>query len=249
VSLPNVPAGYVAAEVRGARVVAHQTVQHAVREALGSSASLHAWAAKQSGARALQGRAVAWRTMLGDADVVVRHSRHGGLLAPITGDLFLAPRAPHELAASLRLRGAGVPTPEVLAYVRYPAGPFARVDVVTRALDGADLPDAWRAADSAARHAIVKAVATLLRELRRAGAVHPDLNLKNVFIAGDPPVAYVLDIDRVLFREADSTDAAYRNLVRFVRSARKMRDAHRLEFDDATLLEPLALTIGAKAAP
>ena len=50
-----------------------------------------------------------------------RRNRHGGLFAPLTGDLFLSPtRAPYELAASLNLLSVGVPTPAILAYATYP---------------------------------------------------------------------------------------------------------------------------------
>lgn len=247
----SVPAGYTATEARGVRLVAHESVADAMAAALATAPTLHSWAGARPGAQALQGRATAWRATLADGtDVVVRHSRHGGLLAPLTGDLFLAPtRAPHELAASVRLLAAGVRTPQVLAYAVYPAlGLFARADVVTRALRGADLPDAWRAAtDAGARAAIVLAVATLLRQLRHAGAAHPDLNLKNIFVTPGPaPVAHVLDVDRVVFYGADSTDAAFRNLVRLVRSARKWRTERGVAFDEATFLAPLALTIGAQ---
>ncbi|MBI1809125.1 MAG: hypothetical protein HYR75_04445 [Gemmatimonadetes bacterium] len=249
-----VPSGYTQVATRGTRAVAHTSVAAELGAALSTARTLHGWAAARPEKRPLQGRETAWRVTLDDGTpIVVRHSRHGGFLAPLTGDLFLAPtRAPGELAASARLLAAGVPTPQVLAWAVYPAfGPFARADVVTRALDGADLPDAWAATpDPAARQAIVRAVATLLRQLRHAGAVHPDLNLKNVFIAaGDAPVAYVLDVDRIRFREADSTDAAYRNLVRLVRSARKWRAKRGLDFDEQTFLEPLALTVGARGAP
>ena len=70
--------------------------------------------------------------------MVVRHSRHGGLLAPVTGDRFLAPtRAPQELATSLRLIDAGVSTPEIIAYAVYSAGgPFRRSDIATREVEG-----------------------------------------------------------------------------------------------------------------
>ncbi len=253
-TLASLPAGYMAVEARGVRVVAHESVAAAVQAALATARTLHGWAGAQPGAVALQGRAVAWRLALAEqTNVVVRHSRHGGLLAAVTGDLFLPPtRAPQELAIATRLRAAGVATPQVLAYAVYPGpGPFARADVVTRALDGADLPDAWRAATTdASRQAIVHAVAALFRQLRHAGAVHPDLNLKNVFVVrGVPPVAQVLDVDRIEFRDADSADAAYRNFVRFVRSARKWRDRHGLVFDDATFLEPLARTARAPEAP
>ena len=50
--------------------------------------------------------------------VVVRHNRHGGMLAPITRDLFRSPtRAPHELAIVGTTARAGVPTPRMLGYV------------------------------------------------------------------------------------------------------------------------------------
>jgi 3-deoxy-D-manno-octulosonic acid kinase len=65
--------------------------------------------------------------------VVVRHAWHGGLLAPLTRDLFAPPtRAPHELRVALRLADAGVPTPEVvgLRHVRR-AARARRGDVLT----------------------------------------------------------------------------------------------------------------------
>ena len=92
-----------------------------------------------------------------EIDVVVRHSQHGGMLAAVTGDLFRWPgRAPWELEVSRRLRHAEVATPEVVAYLVYPAGPlFCRNDVATRRLpDGEDLPAAWRHAPPAEREAL-----------------------------------------------------------------------------------------------
>jgi hypothetical protein len=217
-------------------VVAHAAAAGALRAAM-SGRSLHAWAAHRPGARALQGgRATAWATTLGDgAEVVVRHSRHGGLLAGLTGDLFISPtRAPGELAAALRLAGAGVPTPEVLAYAVYPAwGPFARADVVTRLLDGVALPEAWRAAaTSDARWALIEALARLLAELRGAGAHHPDLNVRNVLVmdgAGGPTAA-VLDVDRVEFGAAGDVAIAERNVRRLLRSMRKERVGFGVDF-------------------
>ena len=194
-SEPPVPAGYETFPVGSARVVAHGPVANAVREAMAGT-SLHAWAARQPGARAMRGRTTAWATALPNGvEVVVRHSTHGGLLAPLTGDRFLAPtRAPAELDAALRLAEAGVPTAEVLAYAVYPAppGPFFRADVATRLLRGRALPDAWNAASTLeARWALIEALARLLEALRAAGAHHPDLNVRNVLVleaaAGPPP--------------------------------------------------------------
>ena len=192
-----------------------------------AAGTLHAYAAAQPGARAFVGRETAWGTTLPDGTpVVVRHSRHGGLLAPVTGDLFVMPtRAPRELNAALRLAHAGVATPEIVAYAVYPAfGPFARADVASRFIEGTPLPAAWTSASGdMARDAVIEAVASLLVALRRAGAHHPDLNVSNVLISqlGGQPTAVVLDVDRVLFFEPGSAGATSRNVERLVRSMTK----------------------------
>ena len=57
--------------------------------------------------------------------MVVRRSRHGGLLAPLTGDTFFWGTVRR---TSWKCRSAarrGVPTPEVVAYATYPAPPLA----------------------------------------------------------------------------------------------------------------------------
>jgi 3-deoxy-D-manno-octulosonic acid kinase len=231
--------------VRDARVVALSDSAKAIREALAVD-TLHAWASRQAGTDALAGRGTAWTATLSNgADVVVRHSRHGGTFARVTGDLFLPPtRAPRELASALRLAGAGVPTPEVVAYAVYPAiWPFARADVVTRRLRGSDFPDAWRAApDASARRAMIRALAMLLRQLQRAGALHPDLNLKNVLlvVGDDEPTAFVLDVDRVAFGEPGRRHIGTRNLERLLRSARKWREQWGVDLEDAASLATLS---------
>src|SRR5919205_114439 len=101
------------------------------------------------------GRGVAYAVALPDdaTRVVVRRSRHGGVLAPITGERFLGPtRAPRELDVALRLARLGVPTPEVVAFATYPAGPLVRrADVLTREVeDAVDLASALADADGPA---------------------------------------------------------------------------------------------------
>ena len=92
-------------------------------------------------ARPLEGRGIAYAIALpvSGTRAVVRHNRHGGLLAPVTRDLFLPPtRAPHELRTAMRLAALGVPTPPVLMYGVEPAGlAFRRADVVTREVEDA----------------------------------------------------------------------------------------------------------------
>ena len=174
----------------------------------------------------MQGRATAWATSLPTGDeIVVRHSRHGGLLAPLTGDLFIMPtRAPYELAASVRLAAAGVPTAEVVAYAVYPAlGRLARADVVTRLLRGRALPEAWHATTTDdERWVLVEALRQLLGALRAAGAHHPDLNVRNVIVLDSAaPSAAVLDVDRVLFGTPGDPALAELNTRRLLRSMSK----------------------------
>ena len=181
----------------------------AVDEILASGQTLHAWAALTPDARPLQGRGTSYATVLGDTRVVIRHSRHGGLLAPLTRDLFLAPtRAGHELAVSLRLRANDVPTPEVIAYATYVVMPgVCRADVVTREIAGHELMSPEGAEG-------------LIVAMAKAGAVHPDLNMRNVIVDGTR--AYVLDVDRVYFLAPNDPRVTARNRARLMRSAKKL---------------------------
>lgn len=251
-SVRALPPGYVRSAPGTLDLVSRDWAAAALTQALAEHGSLFRWAESQSVREPLRGRGIAWAVTLpagagtqGSTPVVVRHTRHGGLLAALTGDFFLRPtRAPHELATAVRLAAAGVPTPEIIAYTVHPvAGVLARSDVMTRRLpEGRDFPDAWRAdASPAARQAIVEAVAALLRALSAAGAQHPDLNVKNVFVAGTgaAAMAYVLDVDRVRFETGQQVAA--RNFARFARSARKWNDQHGLDVGDDALVRLAAL--------
>ena len=86
-------------------------------------------------------------------------------------------------------------------------------------------------------------VATLLKNLVKAGAWHADLNLKNIYIAAHGPdiIPYVLDVDCVSFPGCN--DIAARNFNRLARSARKWRTKWGLDFDEETLERLAALTL------
>jgi hypothetical protein len=239
----HAPAGYTRFLMGSTDVVALGACAEAVRRAVGDR-SLYDYAATHPGRRELRGRGVAYAVPLpGDETrVVVRHSRHGGLLAPVTGDRFLPPtRAPHELRTALRLAEAHVPTPEVIAYATYPAGAvFRRSDVATReVVGGTDLGDVLALADDGqARSAALQATAELLRALERAGARHPDLNMANVLIVatdGGPTRALVLDVDRVVFGERGDARIGAANVRRLLRSARKLRSNGRITVSDDEL--------------
>lgn len=237
---PSAPPGYTRLQVRDATVIARHDAVLGIQEALQETRTLHCWAATVPGAKAFQGRATAWGTTLprGGPAVVVRHARHGGFFAAFTGDRFLWPgRAPWELEASERLRAAGVPTPAMVAYVLYPAGPgFCRCDVATARLpDGADFPQAWRDAAPTERESMLTATAALVRALGLVNAQHEDLNAKNVYLAreGRGYRAFALDVDRVRFLSDGDGRATALNLARLLRSLRKHRERHGLAIGDA----------------
>src|ERR1035437_2222596 len=146
--------GYVHRDVKGCQIVALDWAVSAVALAL-NSGTLHEWASRQLVREEMRGRGAIYSVDLPTipaTPVVVRRNRHGGLLHGLTGEYFITPtRAPLELATSLRLAAAGIPTPEVVAYAIYPAaGIFARSDVMTRRLpEGDDFPAFWMTASKA----------------------------------------------------------------------------------------------------
>jgi hypothetical protein len=223
-----------------------------LREVL-AAGTVYDFARLRPDAMELAGRQPAYAVLMPDGlgRMVVRHNRHGGLFAGLTGDRFLYPtRAPHELEISERLAAVGVPTPKVLAYAIYRRGAFAQSDVVTRMAEPAgDLAKRIAAGDDSSRRHDLDLAATLVAQLSRAGARHHDLNAKNILIgstaplfvnpghhpegnlnfavlmpsSGDPLRAIVLDVDRVQFGWKPE-DALAHNLARLDRSLRKRRE-------------------------
>ncbi len=224
------PSGYTQKLVRDAVVVSHGTTMSYFDAMLMEHRTIHQWAAGHAEARPMQGRFTAYAVPLPgvDVNVVVRHSSHGGMLAPFTRDVFRAPRAPDELRTSWTLRHVGIPTPRVLGYALYPTlhGQLWRADVVTREVsDAVDLAAVLSGDGSVWDHAkSVEATVTLLRRLARTWAYHPDLNVKNILIAPDEngdALAYVIDVDTLRFA---AKGAEWMNVARLLRSARKWLD-------------------------
>jgi hypothetical protein len=212
-----------------ATAVARIELAESVRDAL-LVGTLHVYAERHPEARSFQGRGVAYAAPLprGAGRVVVRHNHHGGIFARVTGDRFFLPtRAPHELETSLSLAARGVPTPEIVAYALYPAGPLLRrADIASREVPNArDAEAALAAAKSAADvDEVLEATARLVAALTRAGARHHDFNLKNVLLArrdSGELTAYVLDVDRVEFLRPRDPRVTELNLRRLTRSVRK----------------------------
>lgn len=238
----DTPAGFV--RVTAGRCVAVALAAHADdARAMLAEGSLYEAAARDLAARPLQGRGVAYAIALPvtGTRAVVRHNRHGGLLAPLTGDRFLPPtRAPRELASALRLRELGVPTPDVLMYATSPAPfLFRRADVVTRQIEaGRDLSAFMLPETTSSERAEAwAATRTLVRAMHDAGVRHHDLNVKNVLLARTETglVAHLLDVDRVTFGAPRSDEIARANAARLLRSARKWRDERGALFEEREL--------------
>jgi len=237
-----VPSGFERLLLGHAVAVARSDIAPAIRRALigadGAKVTLHEFAARQSGARALQGRGAAYAIALPQTAlrVVVRHNRRGGLMARITADRFLSPtRAPYELEVSLALRGRGVATPEILAYVLYPPGGLVqRSDVCSVEVSPSrDLTQLLGAGETE-RASALAATARLLAALSRAGARHHDLNARNVLVSADS--AYVLDVDRVALGVSPES-ALEGNLSRLARSLRKLRERAALRVSEQDVRE------------
>ena len=226
----TVPAGFERLLLGHAIAVARSDFAPHIRNALvgadGAKSTLHDFASRQAGAKPLAGRGVAYAIQLKPTKtrVVVRHNRHGGLFAKVTGDRFLAPtRAPHELDVSLALANSGIPTPQIIAYVVYPPGGILqRCDVCSVEVSPSrDLADVIRSGTAAEKAEALDLAARLVAGLSRAGARHHDLNAKNILIAEGR--AFVLDVDRVALG-VDRDRALDGNLSRLARSLRKWRD-------------------------
>jgi 3-deoxy-D-manno-octulosonic acid kinase len=225
------PAGFVRVTAGRCAAVTRRELEDDAR-ALLVDGTLYEAAARTLAARPLAGRGVAYAINLPvtGTRVVVRHNRHGGLLAPMTADYFLPPtRAPHELAVSLRLIELGVRTPPVLMYgIESVRLVLRRSDVVTLEVTGGrDLASYMMPGEvPALRGEAWRATRVLVQSLNAAGARHHDLNVKNVLLTDGEGglVAWVLDVDRVRFGQQHAASVRVGNATRLLQSARKWRD-------------------------
>ena len=235
--------GYFRLSGDGIRGLAIESSRSAIDSILATE-TLYDYAARQPDARKFRGRMPAYAISLpnGGGDVVVRHAMRGGALGRTGSDLFFPPtRALRELINSLRLRLAGVPTPEVVAFVTYNAGRiFRRSDVATREIkDGHDLAVVLREVPAGEhREECFAATGDLLAALARAGAHHPDLNVRNVLITWKEERgarAHILDVDRIRFHVPSDPMVANANIARLERSLKKVRERDGIAITDSEI--------------
>ena len=161
----------------------------------------------------------------GAGTLVVRPCVHGGWWGRVAGDLYFSPsRVQREILAADRLHRMKIPTPQVEAVLFYPAGPFVRIEVVTRKIpESQDLVQRLASRPGPAeRYRIFSAVCKLLAQLHRQGIRHPDLNARNILLSGKgSSTAWLLDVDAVQFDTPSSTTVDTANRNRLLRSLLK----------------------------
>jgi len=251
----RIPAGFELAELPGARVLARPGLTGYVKEAVASAGSLHA-AARAAGGEPLRGRTTAFALSTPDGEWVVRHYVRGGAVAaPLLGDRYARlgePRPVREADVSDRVRARGVATPEVRAFAVHPAGLFYRADIATaRIPDARDLAERClgpERGDEGERVAAWRAAGLLLRSAFDAGVVHPDLNLRNVLVAGNGSGGggdggsggggmrgYLLDLDGARVVSRTSPRHVHQMLQRLHRSRFKLERQYGVTTDEAAL--------------
>lgn len=239
--------GYSRRLFNGVELVAHNDVIDALSTVITRFGTLYEWARSATQPLVLRGRAPVYVAHVPGTiatDLLVRHAWHGGLFAPLTRDLFTRPtRAPNELRVSRALKAHSIPTPELMAYSLYEAGPgVVRFDVASRFI-----PDSYDLAVVLSGLSPVitpqeafAAVELLLRSLAEHGFTHPDLNVKNVLLSqvNRQAIASVLDVDvmqhdiqRPVIRTMDA------NVNRLVRSMIKARRQFGVRISDKEIQE------------
>ncbi len=191
------------------------------------------------------GRGTHRRLVLEDGRaVILRRYRHGGWLAPLTGERFLGTgRFRREFDLGRQAWAAGVPTPRPVAVGWRGAGLTRRGCLATLEVAHArDLLAVFSEASSPAeRRAAPRAAARAVRALHDAGITHADLHLKNILLeqgperqapegaAGEAAAghrAWIVDLDLARREEAPlPLRARVSNLARLARSAEKHRRA------------------------
>jgi 3-deoxy-D-manno-octulosonic acid kinase len=167
-------------------------------------------------------------TLPGGARVVVRGYRRGGVMRLVNRQLYFGGnRAFDELRAAERARVGGVRTPLIVAAVERPARVAGyRAWLATELVPGGRNLVDWLAdeADDERRGAALREGARQIALMHAAGVAHPDLNLRNLLVAGDK--VYLLDFDKAAgSAEPVAPARRERDLRRLARSARKLHAA------------------------
>jgi len=175
-----------------------------------------------------RGRGEMTRLTLGGREAIGKRALHGGFLGPLLGGVYFGHgRLEAAARAALRLRSAGVPTPDVIAAGWRPiAGPFCALALLTEAIPEAVSLHEYLLASALVpgrRRALLRAAGETVRAMHAAGFRHADLNLANLLVeagSGRPRVQ-IIDLDGGRFAAGIPGRAAAGNLRRLLRSWEK----------------------------
>jgi hypothetical protein len=169
----------------------------------------------------------------GGPNLFVRRGRRGGLMRFISTDIYFGAgtRPLRELAIANEARLRGVPVVEPLgATIEAVAPGFYRSAFITRALSGMTLWEFLRADDDAiVRAHVIELARRSIDTMHKAGVLHADLNLHNLFVsnAGERMTVVILDLDKAeLFDGPVPLSRRRDNFKRLTRSAHKLDPAH-----------------------
>lgn len=168
-------------------------------------------------------------TLPGGARIVIRRYRRGGLVRWVNRThYFGGNRAFDELRATERARAGGVRAPIVVAAIERPGRVAGyRAWLATELVPHAHDLAAWlhhSGADEVRRRAVLAEAGRQMGLMHAAGVAHPDVNLRNLLVAGDLGAeVYLIDFDRAdVGVSAVQRGRRERDLRRLARSARKL---------------------------
>lgn len=178
------------------------------------------------------GRGAMAEMVIGGRHAIGKRALHGGLLGPALGGVYVGHgRIEATARAAVRLRAAGVPTPDVIAAGwRRVAGPLCALALFTEAIPGSSVHEQLLAnpRQAARRRVILRAAGETVRRMHDAGFLHADLNLANLLVeagAGGTRV-HIVDLDRGRFMVGLGPREALGNLRRLIRSWEKFIGSH-----------------------
>jgi len=163
--------------------------------------------------------------------MVFRQYSHGGLLRPITGNLyFFGARSFGELALTEEIRSCGISTISPIGAIHHRLFPgFYQAYFLSLEVPNAlDLIQYFREIqvqppreNLSSKRKILRSAGLLIRQFHQAGFFHGDLQLKNILIDGDRVL--LIDFDRSYREKSLSLKKQMRNLLRLNRSAEKWK--------------------------
>jgi 3-deoxy-D-manno-octulosonic acid kinase len=180
------------------------------------------WRARNALTGSARGRGAAWFVRHEGHDLVLRHYRRGGVIAPLLGDRYLwtglaRSRAIHEWHVLETLFQRGFPVPRPVAARVQRSGVYYRADLLTQRI-----PDAESLAQALSLAPLPmsqwRSIGDCLRRFHAANVWHADLNAHNILLAHTR--VYVIDFDRGRL-DAPSSRLA-RNIDRLKRSLDKL---------------------------